>query len=219
MLEMRPNCENCDRDLAPESFEARICSFECTFCDRCADHILGGICPNCTGELLPRPARPCWLLERAPGAELRTNSEVDVDAHLSMLASREVDADRAGVVLRRYVDAWQGGDLERLVDCYHPDFTIHYAGTSRFAGVHAGRDAAIGVMAEVSILAARELLSVDQVLVDDRAGALVVTERLTRDGDSVVVQRTLLYRVSEGRLIECHLLEHDQPAVDHMWRP
>ena len=204
MLEMRPNCENCDRDLAPESFEARICSFECTFCDRCADHILGGICPNCTGELLPRPARPCWLLEGAPGAELRTNSEVDVDA---------------GVVLRRYVDAWQGGDLERLVDCYHPDFTIHYAGTSRFAGVHAGRDAAIGVMAEVSILAARELLSVDQVLVDDRAGALVVTERLTREGDSVVVQRTLLYRVSEGRLIECHLLEHDQPAVDHMWRP
>ena len=81
MLEMRPNCENCDRDLAPESFEARICSFECTFCDRCADHILGGICPNCTGELLPRPARPCWLLEGAPGAELRTNSEVDVDAH------------------------------------------------------------------------------------------------------------------------------------------
>ncbi|MDX6564735.1 MAG: uncharacterized protein QOE10_397, partial [Gaiellales bacterium] len=49
MLQLRPNCECCDRDLTPESELARICSFECTFCVDCVEHRLGGICPNCGG--------------------------------------------------------------------------------------------------------------------------------------------------------------------------
>jgi hypothetical protein len=55
VLELRPNCECCDRDLPPESAAARICSFECTFCDSCAEGVLGGRCPNCGGELVRRP--------------------------------------------------------------------------------------------------------------------------------------------------------------------
>ena len=58
MLELRPNCECCDRDLPPESLEARICSFECTFCRSCAETVLGGHCPNCGGELVRPPVRP-----------------------------------------------------------------------------------------------------------------------------------------------------------------
>jgi hypothetical protein len=58
MLELRPGCECCDKDLPPDSTAARICSFECTFCSSCADDLLGGICPNCGGELIPRPRRP-----------------------------------------------------------------------------------------------------------------------------------------------------------------
>lgn len=58
MLELRPGCECCDRDLPPDSPEARICSFECTFCSSCAENVLGGKCPNCGGELVPRPRRP-----------------------------------------------------------------------------------------------------------------------------------------------------------------
>ncbi|WP_131728522.1 DUF1272 domain-containing protein, partial [Achromobacter xylosoxidans] len=49
MLELRPSCEHCDADLPPASTEARICSFECTFCARCADEVLGNVCPNCGG--------------------------------------------------------------------------------------------------------------------------------------------------------------------------
>ncbi|NDP62943.1 DUF1272 domain-containing protein [Polaromonas sp.] len=63
MLELRPNCECCDRDLPPESSEARICSFECTFCVSCAQTVLMGICPNCGGELVARPRRPACKLE------------------------------------------------------------------------------------------------------------------------------------------------------------
>ena len=58
MLEMRPGCECCDRDLPPGSRDAMICSFECTFCADCARDVLGGICPNCGGELVRRPVRP-----------------------------------------------------------------------------------------------------------------------------------------------------------------
>ncbi|WP_371348692.1 DUF1272 domain-containing protein [Ancylobacter sp. IITR112] len=64
MLELRPGCECCDRDLPPESRDARICTFECTFCADCAESVLGGICPNCAGELVPRPIRPPAALAR-----------------------------------------------------------------------------------------------------------------------------------------------------------
>ena len=49
MLELRPNCECCDVDLPPDSLDARICTFECTFCAGCVDEVLGGVCPNCGG--------------------------------------------------------------------------------------------------------------------------------------------------------------------------
>jgi hypothetical protein len=71
MLELRPNCECCDRDLPADSAQARICSFECTFCADCADRILQGVCPNCGGELLPRPRRPARLWERHPPSTQR----------------------------------------------------------------------------------------------------------------------------------------------------
>jgi len=70
MLELRPNCECCDKDLPPEA-EARICSFECTFCPKCTETTLNGICPNCGGELVARPIRPVGKLERFPASTKR----------------------------------------------------------------------------------------------------------------------------------------------------
>ncbi|HCL5637798.1 TPA: DUF1272 domain-containing protein [Klebsiella aerogenes] len=58
MLELRPNCECCDKDLPPDSKEAYICSFECTFCVDCMTYLLKGHCSNCGGELVRRPIRP-----------------------------------------------------------------------------------------------------------------------------------------------------------------
>jgi len=71
MLELRPNCECCDRDLPPDSDQARICSFECTFCGSCADGVLGGVCPNCGGRLTTRPTRPASKLVRFPASTAR----------------------------------------------------------------------------------------------------------------------------------------------------
>ena len=71
MLQLRPNCECCDADLPPQSTLARICTFECTFCASCADGRLAGTCPNCGGELLPRPRRPADKLAKYPASTQR----------------------------------------------------------------------------------------------------------------------------------------------------
>src|SRR5262245_39756876 len=71
MLELRPNCECCDRDLPPDSADARICSYECTFCRDGAEGVLGGRCPNCGGELVRRPVRPADRLLRDPASTRR----------------------------------------------------------------------------------------------------------------------------------------------------
>jgi hypothetical protein len=68
MLQLRPNGECCDRDLPPDSTEAVICSFECTFCRTCASTVLAGRCPNCGGELVSRPRRPASKLAANPAS-------------------------------------------------------------------------------------------------------------------------------------------------------
>lgn len=218
MLDLRPSCEHCDADLPPDALDARICTYECTFCAACADGLLGGVCPNCAGELVARPVRPDALLIVHPPSTDRVHHPADLDAHKSMLATRALGADHGGVPLRRYVDAWLAGDLATVVDGYDESFTLHYAGAHRFAGTHVGRDAALAVLAEVSVLAPRELVSVDEVLVGDRGAAVAVTERLARDGESAEVRRLLRYRIAGGRFVECWLHELDPAVVDHFWR-
>jgi hypothetical protein len=71
MLDLRPSCECCDRDLPPESGDARICSFECTYCVTCAEGVLADRCPNCTGELVVRPRRPASKLMKFPASTKR----------------------------------------------------------------------------------------------------------------------------------------------------
>ena len=66
MLLLKPNCECCDRDLPPDAAEARICSFECTFCASCVADVFSGICPNCGGNFVARPVRPSRLLPKFP---------------------------------------------------------------------------------------------------------------------------------------------------------
>ena len=71
MLQLRPNCECCNRDLPPESSEAMICTFECTFCRDCTTQVLKGTCPNCSGELVQRPRRPPAMLVKYPASTER----------------------------------------------------------------------------------------------------------------------------------------------------
>ena len=67
-LELRPNCEFCDVDLPPDSPDARICTYECTFCASCVGTQLHNVCPNCGGGFERRPVRP--VTEWRPGLSL-----------------------------------------------------------------------------------------------------------------------------------------------------
>ena len=71
MLLLKPSCECCDIDLPPDSTDAMICSFECTFCRTCAQDVLKGRCPNCGGELIRRPIRPAAKLVQFPASRQR----------------------------------------------------------------------------------------------------------------------------------------------------
>ncbi len=95
-LELRPNCELCDRDLPPESSEARICTYECTYCADCAENVLHNVCATCGGNLERRPIRPVqsWRPEEKlgrlnhPASTTRVHSSYtrsDVAAHVERL--------------------------------------------------------------------------------------------------------------------------------------
>lgn len=75
MLQLRPNCERCDCDLPPDSAEARICTFECTYCASCAEGPLGGVCPGCGGNFAPRPIRTPEMLAKHPASTKRVGAK------------------------------------------------------------------------------------------------------------------------------------------------
>jgi len=86
MLELRPNCECCGVDLPPEA-DARICSYECTFCVPCAVDLLGGVCPNCGGNFVPRPIRPLvGLATDPPSGQRVVNPDCRRDRQPSLAA-------------------------------------------------------------------------------------------------------------------------------------
>ena len=80
-LQLRPNCEYCDKDLPPNAAEARICSYECTFCADCVETKLHNVCPNCGGGFAPRPIRPAK--EWRPGLCVEKRPPSDKRVHLS----------------------------------------------------------------------------------------------------------------------------------------
>lgn len=92
MLELRPVCEHCARALPPDSTEARICSFECTFCGACAHGVLADVCPNCGGNLVARPIRPQknWkgdnYLGKYPASTKTKHRPADLAAHAAFAA-------------------------------------------------------------------------------------------------------------------------------------
>jgi hypothetical protein len=80
-LELRPNCEYCDKDLPPAATDARICSYECTFCADCVAEKLENVCPNCGGGFVPRPIRPAT--EWRPGLSVAKRPPSGKRVHLS----------------------------------------------------------------------------------------------------------------------------------------
>lgn len=86
MLELRPTCKNCNKLLAPNSTEAMICTYECTFCADCVENILFNVCPNCGGGFFPRPFRPKDELINNPPSTKIVYKPVDPEKHTKYAA-------------------------------------------------------------------------------------------------------------------------------------
>jgi hypothetical protein len=92
MLELRPTCEHCNKPLPPHAADARICSYECTFCADCVEKVLANVCPNCGGGFAPRPIRPArnWngdnYLGKDAASTLIKHRPVDAAAHAAFAA-------------------------------------------------------------------------------------------------------------------------------------
>lgn len=100
MLELRPTCEHCNKPLPPASLEARICTYECTFCAACVD-ILDNVCPNCGGGFVSRPVRPSknWkddnFLGNYPASTEVRHHPVDLVEHARFASEiRSIPSDR-----------------------------------------------------------------------------------------------------------------------------
>lgn len=119
-----------------------------------------------------------------------------------------------GELVQAYARAWRVGDLSAMVGCYHDDFTLHYAGRNRLAGIHAGKAKALAVLAEVSRRTNRRLVEIADVLVGDERGAILARERFSRDGREAVLERLLVYTARDGRLDACWVHESDQALAD-----
>ena len=78
MLEIRPNCEHCGKDLPNTSTEAMICSFECTYCKDCATTIFENVCPSCAGNFVQRPVRPSKMIQKYPASKKRVFKPKDL---------------------------------------------------------------------------------------------------------------------------------------------
>lgn len=93
MLQLRPTCEHCNSALAPASADARICSYECTFCAACVDGVLFNVCPNCGGGFVPRPVRPATdrrggnCLATHPASTVVKHRPVDAATHAAFAAA------------------------------------------------------------------------------------------------------------------------------------
>ena len=152
MLELRPSCEHCEIPLDPLGDAARICTYECTFCSRCATWELLGICPNCGGELVTRPRRPPQLLVLNPPSAVVVHRKVDLDAHESKVVARLA-----------------GGDLPSQV------WTVSFANGRPVGDSGSSNDGYAETGDEMTMLAAQQpgFIGVDSVRDSDGVGITV----------------------------------------------
>lgn len=119
-------------------------------------------------------------------------------------------------VVTRYATAWAAGDFPTIRDCYHEQFTLHYAGNNPLSGVHKGKAACLAVLEEFRKRTRRKLLSVDHIMAGPERGAVLASEQFSHDGKTTDVQRLLVYTIREDRLHECWVYDQDPALIDQL---
>ncbi|BCW90302.1 hypothetical protein sos41_34700 [Alphaproteobacteria bacterium SO-S41] len=117
-------------------------------------------------------------------------------------------------IAEAYAEAWQRGDLATLFALYHDDFTLHYGGANRLSGTHAGKDAALKALAEMSRATGRKLVEIVDIMAGAARATIVARERFEVGGEVAELERVLVYRIADGQLRECWVHDAEQAVVD-----
>ncbi|MBN8939293.1 MAG: nuclear transport factor 2 family protein [Rhizobiales bacterium] len=117
-------------------------------------------------------------------------------------------------VVEHYCAAWRAGARQALADCYHDDFTLYYGGANPLSGVHAGKPAALQVLAEFSRRTNRKLTAIVDCMAGPNRAVVIAREAFTRGALRAELERTLVYAIRDGRLSACWVFDVDQPLVD-----
>ncbi|MGZ8762700.1 MAG: nuclear transport factor 2 family protein [Acidimicrobiia bacterium] len=131
-----------------------------------------------------------------------------------MEGAPDMDQADAGAIVRNYCDAWLAGDVAALFDAYHDDVVLEWPGEHDLAGEHRGKDAALTALITLQAATDRKVVRVHDVTIGERSVVALVTERWTRDTESVELDRALEYTVADGLILMCRIYESDQAAVD-----
>ncbi len=217
MLDIRPSCECCDVDLPPDSPLARICSFECTFCATCAERQLHGTCPNCGGELLPRPRRPVAKLGANPASSVRVFKPAGCKAVSGAAAARRAAQAAADLVVRR-VSAGEVSLIEPLgrllTDAVHSGASVGFlapvapATADRYwRGIFATLDAGDDLLLWVAEAGGQVVGSVQLALCPKENG-----------GHRAEVQKLFVHSVARGRGISTLLMQAAETEARHRQR-
>ncbi len=106
-------------------------------------------------------------------------------------------------IVQRYADAWLAADVAKILACYHDDVTLYWSGAHSLAGAHRGKAAAMQALAALSQRASRKLLAIVDVMAGPERACLISREQFERDGETHVLERTLIYTIKDGALYEC----------------
>lgn len=117
--------------------------------------------------------------------------------------------------VERYAEAWRAGDLAAIAACYADDFTLHYGGSHALSGDHVGKAQALRTLAAFSARTGRRLAAIVDVLAGAERGAIIAREAF---GEAEVL-RVLVYRVEDGLLAECWVLDADPSLIDRLVGP
>jgi ketosteroid isomerase-like protein len=101
---------------------------------------------------------------------------------------------------------------------YADDTVFHYFGHHPWAGAHIGKPAAMAALREVSRRTKRRLKDVIAVMTGppDRGCVLVTETMVAPGGETLEVERAMLYRVAAGQIAECWIYDQDQALIDSM---
>lgn len=119
--------------------------------------------------------------------------------------------------VQRYARAWAAGDMAAIVACYADDVVLHWGGANALSGDHVGKPAALTALAAFSQRTKRRLVRVVDVMAGAERGVVIALEALGEP--SVEVERMLVYRVADGLLAECWVLDRDQALIDRLIGP